>query len=222
MTVAPKTKTAPESDTQDEIDKIMSEIEDLQKELASADSAPAGTSAADEPHEPDLKVIEGGEGGESGESEDEPSADAMGEFHASEGDVSMEETLGDLKEEEPSTGNSLLDQIGTEQATAAEESETNMSLDNVESDNAGDFSSDLETEEEVEQRPVRTSAPSRAGASEGALTMTLTGNMTLSLKYDFEGEEVIVGFTDHTLKVQLSDGTEFKIPVRRRGLKRAA
>ncbi|HLD99020.1 MAG TPA: hypothetical protein VJB59_02110 [Bdellovibrionota bacterium] len=216
MTVAPKTKTAPESDTQDEIDKIMSEIEDLQKELASADPAPAGSSATDEPHEPDLKVIEGGESAE------EPSADAMGEFHASEGDVSMEETLGDLKEEESSTGNSLLDQIGTEQATAAEESETNMSLDNVESDNAGDFSSDLETEEEVEQRPVRTSAPSRAGASEGALTMTLTGNMTLSLKYDFEGEEVIVGFTDHTLKVQLSDGTEFKIPVRRRGLKRAA
>ena len=58
--------------------------------------------------------------------------------------------------------------------------------------------------------------------SEGTLTMTLTGNMTLKLKYDFEGQEVVVGFSNNALKVQMSDGTEFKIPVKGKAYKKAA
>ena len=61
-----------------------------------------------------------------------------------------------------------------------------------------------------------------ATAENGSLTMKLTGNMTLTLQYDFEGEAVKVSFADHSLKVQLSDGTEFKIPVRRRSDARRA
>lgn len=52
-------------------------------------------------------------------------------------------------------------------------------------------------------------------ASEGALTMTLQGNMKLKLKYEYEGQEVTIRFVDQALQVQLSDGTEFKIPVAR-------
>lgn len=53
----------------------------------------------------------------------------------------------------------------------------------------------------------------------GTLSMTLTGNMTLVLKYDYEGQEVSIGFRDQALELKLSDGTEFKIPVRKSHLK---
>ena len=53
----------------------------------------------------------------------------------------------------------------------------------------------------------------------GELTLSLTGNMTLRLKYQYEGNDVMIGFKDHALQVRMSDGTEFKIPVRRRHLK---
>lgn len=48
-----------------------------------------------------------------------------------------------------------------------------------------------------------------------SLTLSLSGSMTLKLKYEFGGQEVTVGFADNCLKVELSDGTEFKIPVAR-------
>lgn len=47
----------------------------------------------------------------------------------------------------------------------------------------------------------------------GTLSMTLQGNMTLRLRYEFGGEEVVIAFADSMLHVQLNDGTEFKIPV---------
>jgi hypothetical protein len=50
---------------------------------------------------------------------------------------------------------------------------------------------------------------------DGSLTLTLKGNMTLKLKYEFEGQEVTVSFADQSLRVQMSDGTEFKVPVSR-------
>ena len=43
--------------------------------------------------------------------------------------------------------------------------------------------------------------------------MTLKGSMTLRLQYEFEGQEVTIGFTDGALRVTLADGTEFKVPV---------
>ena len=57
-----------------------------------------------------------------------------------------------------------------------------------------------------------------ARTNEGSLTMTFKGNMTLKLQYDFDGQCVTVGFSDGALKIELADGTEFKIPVHgRRG-----
>ncbi|MBC7690327.1 MAG: hypothetical protein H7222_01035 [Methylotenera sp.] len=51
------------------------------------------------------------------------------------------------------------------------------------------------------------------GSPEGALTMSLKGNMTLTLNYECAGQSVTVSFGEQFLKVQLADGTEFKIPV---------
>jgi hypothetical protein len=59
------------------------------------------------------------------------------------------------------------------------------------------------------------SGTNSGGGSDGSLTLTLTGNMTLKLKYEFEGQEVMVSFADQALRVQMSDGTEFKVPVAR-------
>ena len=80
-----------------------------------------------------------------------------------------------------------------------------------------------------ERKPETTSAaplhlvPAQANTSpkevamseseEGTLTLTLSGSMKLKLKYQVEGQEVVVGFDDHCLKIELKDGTEFKVPI---------
>ena len=53
------------------------------------------------------------------------------------------------------------------------------------------------------------------GSEDGSLTLSLKGRMTLKLKYECDGQEIVVGFSDGCLKVQLADGTEFKVPVSR-------
>jgi hypothetical protein len=53
-------------------------------------------------------------------------------------------------------------------------------------------------------------------SEEGCLSMTLSGQMTLKLKYSFEGQEVSIRFVDHCLKIELKDGTEFKVPIQRK------
>jgi hypothetical protein len=52
--------------------------------------------------------------------------------------------------------------------------------------------------------------------------MTLSGKMSLRLKYAFDGNEVSVRFADDTLIVALSDGTEMRIPLKRGARSRAA
>jgi hypothetical protein len=75
---------------------------------------------------------------------------------------------------------------------------------------------------ETPQRRTRLeSVPSADGAT-GSVSIKLAGTMTLKLSYEFEGQEVTVGFVDGALRVELSDGTEFKIPVRRKTLSKAA
>lgn len=166
----------------DEIDKIMNEIEELQREMSEV---------TPQANPPKLQVVPTEAGGNGSEDH------FMEEFHSTDDAPSMEETLGDLKEEE-SSGSSLLDQVGsTEEVQDIEEKGEVMSAPV----NGHDYDT-------VEETP--------SSGKPGSLSMTLTGSMTLTLKYEYEGEEVVVGFTDHALKVQLSDGTEFKIPVRKK------
>jgi hypothetical protein len=84
-----------------------------------------------------------------------------------------------------------------------------------------------ETFDDQARRQVEKEVPSMNQSdnneSSPSLTLSLTGSMTLKLKYEFAGQEVTVGFTDEYLKVELADGTEFKIPVgRQKTLRRVA
>ena len=271
------------SDTQDEIEQIMSEIEQLQQEIDSTDVAaapavkPAAKFAAPAPRavasapttvaakpvatapaklvaarpapvavakapetEIEIPVEEEIEPEPESNSESEPLetlADlGFGIGTGGGSDSSLEDTLGDLKEE-PSSGNGALDvvnetdeeQILEEEspvaaaiAAAAREEESELAPTEVEEpvdeQNVSDedfASAEAETEEEImnhrnPQAPIQTPP-----AEEGTLTMTLKGNMTLKLQYDCEGQMVTVGFADGALKIALADGTEFKIPVGR-------
>src|SRR6185437_9301569 len=93
-----------EAESQDEIEKIMSEIESLQQE---ATPSPA----VEKQSRPQLKAVP--TAATTPERAQEPSADfGIEDFHGSADDASMEETLGhmahtSMKEEE--SGNSLLD-----------------------------------------------------------------------------------------------------------------
>jgi hypothetical protein len=169
MSTELKTVAQVEAETQDEIDEIMNEIENLQ--ASSPDEA-------------------------------EPSNDGMEDFRGSGDDASMEETLGHMKDE--STGGGLLDAA----VVSDESDETDQVMDEI--------------EEEVsmsDSKREQTGPIGHEQGAEGTLSMTLTGNMVLKLKYEFGGQDVTIGFSEGALRVSLADGTEFKIPVGTQGRK---
>jgi hypothetical protein len=166
MTTTPKTtesKGEPEAEV-DELEKIMSEIEELQNELE-ASEAPSATAS----------TVDSSDDDSSGEIN---SDDILKEIQANGlvDESNMEETLAELKSED--TGSSLLD-------------------------------------EPTEMAEIPMSNTGGNSGNDGTLSMTLTGNMTLKLKYEFEGQEVTISFADQALRVQMTDGTEFKVPVAR-------
>lgn len=69
--------------------------------------------------------------------------------------------------------------------------------------------------------PAETSFGGGEG-TDGTLTMSVAGSMQLKLKYEFDGQEVTLSFSDGALKISLVDGTEFKVPVGRARNLRAA
>lgn len=130
-----------EEQTKEEIDEIISEIEDIQKEVASQTTT-----------------------------DEAAASNTLEEFRAGETSTPLEETLLPERSEMP---------------------ENNVT-------------------------PFRTSQGTQgADTADGVLTMRLTGNMTLKLSYECGDQEVSVGFYDNCLKVNLADGTEFKIPIRK-------
>jgi hypothetical protein len=250
--------------TGDEIDEIMNEIEELQQSMSAAQN---GSAPAPRAQAAPVPVA--------AQPASEPSAaepNVMEEFQGGSGDVSMEETLANLKDDEPS-GPNLIDQaMEAEAAAQAEEAESAEvaevgEIAEVEAmeDPSEELLDDAETEaldeavaeaekaailaaaeaeaavaeadaaaealaqeedlvdEEMEEVPM-SEAPrrGRTPSHQPTVSMKLTGDMLLRLSYDFEGQEVVVGFSDGALRVQLSDGTEFKIPVRRNPLRRVA
>ncbi len=58
--------------------------------------------------------------------------------------------------------------------------------------------------------------------TEGMLTMTLSGKMSLQLKYEFSDQAVTLSVLDETLKIQLADGMEFKVPFQRNSYRKAS
>ncbi|MBL7713999.1 MAG: hypothetical protein JNL01_00940 [Bdellovibrionales bacterium] len=74
-------------------------------------------------------------------------------------------------------------------------------------------------------KTIRSPAETSFGGGEstdGTLTMSVAGSMQLKLKYEFDGQEVTLSFSDGALKICLIDGTEFKVPVGRARNLRAA
>lgn len=187
----------------DDIADIMSEIESLQKELDPVAGGPAHVataSAAPMAEKPALRAVPN-------PAPSEPQVD-MADFRGGSSggdDVSLEETLGSMKEE-PSQGKSLLDVSSADEqvqaALDAEEDVPETKFDEVEP-----MSSVSEPKTLMERRMS-------SEKKDGELTLRLRGSMTLKLEYEMDGKEVAVGFEDDFLFVRLADGTEFKIPVR--------
>jgi len=164
----------------------------------------------------------------------------MEDFRGTSDDASMEDTLGSMKDEP--TGPSLLDSAMTSPDGEVMDSEPGMdtlmategetqpeAVESVETPTvpeAADEDEDEKLLQEIvetvhesfgEEEESMSTKNTGMNAGDGCLSMTVTGNMTLKLKYDFNGQEVTIGFDDQALKVQLADGTEFKIPVRSMG-----
>lgn len=157
---------------QDDIEQIMNEIEELQKEITPDTPATAAVSAKSTMADVEEDILQ----------EIQAQAHASGEASA---DAGLEDTLAELKEEASSGG--LLDEVEK-------------------------FEDEVEKfKDEVEKTEEATMSQS----NDGTLSLNVTGNMTLKLKYEFEGQEVTISFVDHALKVQTTDGAEFKIPFSR-------
>jgi hypothetical protein len=166
-----ESKAEPQGEV-DELEKIMSEIEELQNELEASET-PSATASATE--------------ADTGASSDDLSSDDILKEIQANGLVdesNMEETLAELKSED--TGSSLLDEA-----------------------------TEIQDDQETEMAEIPMSNTGGNSGNDGTLSMTLTGNMTLKLKYEFEGQEVTISFADQALRVQMTDGTEFKVPVAR-------
>ncbi len=211
------TNTANTDESLEDLDQIMNEIEELQQGM----TAPAVEAKAP------LRVVEAPEGEPVHVTEEtsEVQEDALKEFHAGkEGSSSIEETLADLKDDESvGTGTNLIDQAIEAERKAMEKNDETQ-VEAVHEDTH-------ESEEPIEEaRPPKRRArggklsrststppplPVHSGEASGSVDLTLSGHLGLRLRYEYEGQEVIIGFSDGSLHVEMSDGTEFKIPVRR-------
>lgn len=218
----------------DEIEQIMDEIEQLQKEIDSTELSPVPTKAAaaapapraSAASAPAPEMPHGAPAPVGAELSQELKELGFGMSGEAEG--SLEDTLGAL-EEEPSSGNGALDEMEAiagslsadeeivEEEDIEEETQASQPISSAPSPSEEDEEEEIS---EPEENPMTTTGHMKdtADSNEGCLTMTLKGNMTLKLQYDFDGQCVAVGFSDGALKIELADGTEFKIPVHgRRG-----
>lgn len=156
-------KTNPDQSLSDQqMDEIMEELEQLEKEIDDQDGDIS-----------ELKVV--------------PDEDGMEGFRGSSSDASMEETLGHLKEEDGAAENCIFDE--TEKTAPAVES-------SVSPEGEGQMSK-------------------QSGSGQDELKMTLSGQMKLVLEMQSDGHSVSVSFDSGHLVVEMSDGTEFKIPLNR-------
>lgn len=181
----------------EQMDEMMKELEELEKEIESSQSQ-VGAPEAGEAPEAQATAVASAETETDGEVEVKHD-DFFGKGGPEASD-SMEDSLGDLKEEESSSRNSLFD------TTASAEENADTSDAEVTPDESG-------PEEMIpEEKPMSKKSPSQESTG-GALTLTLKGEMSLNLEYETGGSTVCVAFSDGFLHVTLADGTEFKIPM---------
>lgn len=239
-----------EKETQNEIDQILNEVEQLRRELNSSADEVSVSEIVGElggPTEPAMTFqASTPAAAETATAADTAPAELdtdqlMKEFNETFGnggvstgaeDGGMEDTLSELKEDV--SVKSLLDQtleeqeershVAAEPVPAFVEStetldtpikETEVVKKEISNPNGSGNSNNSTREGEL-------GSPTRANDTP-TLSMTLQGSMTLRLKYEFAGQEVSVGFSDDFFRIELADGTEFKIPVgKQKGLRRVA
>lgn len=150
------------------------------------------------------------------QADDADSTPVLQEFRGSAGDASMDDALGSLKEEPSASGKSIFDEEGSKAESPAETAAPATAVTASAPSSTVSDPVSLSKKEIPMSRVMAAvdSAPKTQAQTEGELSLQLKGSMTLKIKYDFAGQEVTIGFDDNCLKVQLSDGTEFKIPVR--------
>ncbi len=175
-------------DPQEFNDDEIDQIMDELDKLQEEMDTPASTDEKSS-SEPELKVVPDADEAlaEAGGINDDD--DILGEFRGSSEDASMEDTVGELGAEETDSG-----LLGTEEVETPDESPVSV------------------------PSPVpamRKSSRQSEKNSDGCLKMTLTGDIELKLNYEIGGQEVTIGFEDQCLQVKLSDGTEFKIPLKK-------
>lgn len=214
-----------EAQTKDEIEKIMSEIEDLRKEItattpaevdvsdvakASSNNEDATTIGDAEESLDDLDNILSAEDLESA-ADDEA---LLEEFRAAEADEpSMESTLAEMGEDTPSEGQSLLDQT-LEDLGELEDDDTALDA------SLGDLDDDtFEEEEAMLAAPTplhkKTSSTAMPSAGEGSLTLQVSGAMTLKLQYEDQSHSIEVVLQEDGVVIRMQDGAEFRIPHKR-------
>ncbi len=165
--VSPKPNQS-NSDKEDDIDKIMNDIESMQAELG------AVSKAKPEPIAPQKSIIP--------EVHDMVSSQESHESHESDLTEKVEEQ--DILKEFEQSG----DPVHFEPVAAEVEEMSDM-------DNTHE---------------------------ESSLSMSIQGHLTLNLNYGHTGQFISLEFTSEMIRIQLADGTEFKIPNRQRATKKVA
>ena len=129
----------------------------------------------------------------------------LDEFRGSSDDASMEETVGDL--EADTASDTLIDPVESKEEPSTSSSSakrTNL-----------DFEEPKPPHQRNSPAPRQSSRSQIASNADGSLKLSLTGQMQLQIAYEQNGSEITINFENDCLHVQLTDGTEFKIPLKK-------
>jgi hypothetical protein len=165
--------------------------------------------------------------------EAEPSAVVgMDEFKGGSEEPSLEDSVGSIEPEPPAEGGLLADPVVETPAVKPRQTPKGPKSEKpraVEPNGAeargsskkrpsgapariGDVARKMDQKMEKRMR-----ASSGGESPEGLLKMTMSGSLRLALVYEAEGRAVTVSFDDGFLRVELTDGSEFRIPLSRGG-----
>lgn len=195
MTVKPKAAE------RDDVADIINDIDALQNEISTTSAARPSpkvaqkhlkivSQVAQEPKMPDLEEP-------SVEITDAAVLEELSDFHSEPGEVGLEDSVGGIRD----------DEVHGDSSNVSEESPLEEKFDQM---------AEEESQTVSEPRSMETrdhSLPNEAMS--GMLTLSIKGGITLKLKYEFEGHELTLELVDHCLKVELGDGTEFRVPLNR-------
>lgn len=155
----------------------------------------------------------------------EVEASILKEFSGAGEEPWLQETLAQLTEDSTESESDRLIFKGEDKNPASEETDLVSEFDHaleVEREVARELREAQENSENVEsleEHRLARSRPLNTTGSDGNLSMTIQGNITLKLGHESGDEEIVLSFQEDSILIQLTDGTEFKIPARKKGPK---